>query len=105
MVKANQAPEGGTGWHFHEADCHIVRMLKGRAKFRYEDKEHLVAAGDCVHQRPDITHFLFDDSPDMDCQEVVGPAGFTTVDVGGPGAGPCALPVPAPWPAAAKSPP
>ena len=29
LVKANQAPEHGTGWHFHEADFHIVLMLKG----------------------------------------------------------------------------
>jgi len=95
LVKANQAPEHGTGWHYHEADFHIVLMLKGWAKFMYEDKEHLVAAGDCVHQRPGITHFLFDYSPDMEYLEVVGPASFTTVDVEGP----CAVPSPAPWPA------
>ncbi len=41
-------------------------MLKGWAKFMYEDKEHLVAAGDCVHQRPGIMHYLFDYSPDME---------------------------------------
>ncbi len=47
----------------------------------YEDKEHLVEAGDCVHQRPGITHFLFDYSPDMEYLEVVGPANFGTVEV------------------------
>ncbi len=99
LVKANQPPEHGTGWHCHEADFHIVLMLKGWAKFMYEDKEHLVAAGDCVHQRPGITHFLFDYSPDMEYLEVVGPAGFTTVDVDGP----CAIPSPAPWPVTAET--
>ena len=45
LVRANEAPEKGTGWHRHEADFHIVIMLKGWAKFMYEDKETLVAAG------------------------------------------------------------
>ncbi|MDB5945590.1 MAG: cupin [Ramlibacter sp.] len=64
LVKANMAPEKGTGWHRHEADFQIVIMLKGWARFMYEDKETLVSAGDCVHQRPGIKHFLFDYSPD-----------------------------------------
>lgn len=93
LVKANEAPEHGTGWHRHGAEFHIVIMLKGWARFMYEDKEHLVAAGDCVHQRPGITHFLFDYSPDMEYLEIVGPADFTTVDVEGP----CPVPAPTPW--------
>jgi mannose-6-phosphate isomerase-like protein (cupin superfamily) len=93
LVKANEAPEKGTGWHRHQAEFHIVLMLKGWAKFMYENEEHLVAAGDCVHQRPGITHFLFDYSPDMEYLEVVGPADFPTLDVEGP----CAVPAPAAW--------
>jgi quercetin dioxygenase-like cupin family protein len=81
LVRAKEAPEKGTGWHRHTADFHIVIMLKGWAKFMYEDKEHLVSAGDCVHQRPGIMHFLFDYSPDMEYLEVVGPADFGTVDM------------------------
>ena len=80
LVKANKAPEKGTGWHRHGADFHIVIMTKGWAKFMYEDKETLVEAGDCVHQRPGITHYLFDYSPDMEYIEVVSPADFTSVD-------------------------
>lgn len=93
LVRANAAPEKGTGWHYHGADFHIVYMLKGWAKFMYEDKETLVAAGDCVHQRPGIVHYLFDYSPDMEYLEVVGPADFTSIDAQGP----CAVPEPAPW--------
>ena len=81
FVKANMAPEKGTGWHRHEADFHIVIMLRGWARFMYEDKETLVSAGDCVHQRPGIRHYLFDYSPDMEYLEIVGPADFKTVDV------------------------
>lgn len=93
LVKANEAPEHGTGWHRHVADFHIVVMLKGWARFMYEDKEHLVAAGDCVHQRPGVTHYLFDYSPDMEYLEIAGPADFATIDVEGP----CAVPAPAKW--------
>ena len=93
LVKANEAPEHGTGWHQHVADFHIVIMLKGWARFMYEDQEHLVAAGDCVHQRPGITHYLFDYSPDMEYLEIVAPADFKTVEVEGP----CPVPPPTPW--------
>ena len=93
LVKANEAPEKGTGWHRHEAEFHIVIMLKGWARFMYEDKDTLVAAGDCVHQRPGIRHYLYDYSPDMEYLEIVGPADFNTVDVEGP----CAVPAPKPW--------
>ncbi len=93
LVKANAAPEQGTGWHRHEADFHIVFMLKGWARFMYGTQETLVAAGDVVHQRPGIVHYLFDYSPDMEYLEVVGPSDFGTVDVPGP----CAVPTPEPW--------
>ena len=93
LVRANNAPEKGTGWHRHEAEFHIVVMLKGWAKFMYEDKETLVSAGDCVHQRPGIVHYLFDYSADMEYLEVVGPADFTSIET----TGPCAVPAPKTW--------
>ena len=93
LVRANRAPEKGTGWHRHEAEFHIVIMLKGWAKFMYGDQDTLVSAGDCVHQRPGIVHYLYDYSPDMEYLEIVSPADFTTVDVQGP----CAVPAPATW--------
>ena len=93
LVRANQPPEQGTGWHRHEADFHIVIMLKGWARFMYGEKETLVEAGDCVHQAPGITHYLFDYSKDMEYLEIVAPAGFKSIDVEGP----CAVPDPTPW--------
>lgn len=93
LVKANMAPEVGTGWHRHEANFHIVYMLKGWARFMYDDKETLVKAGDCVHQRPGIVHFLFDYSEDMEYLEIVSPAAFTSIDMPAP----CAVPAPTPW--------
>ena len=93
LVKANEPPEEGTGWHIHEAEFHIVFMLKGWARFMYDDQETLVSAGDCVHQAPGIRHFLFDYSPDMEYLEVVGPAQFSSIEVEGP----CDVPAPGCW--------
>ena len=93
LVRAKDAPEHGTGWHRHVADFHMVLMLKGWAKFMYEDKEHLVEAGDCVHQRPGIMHYLYDYSPDMEYLEVVGPADFGTVEM----TSDIPVPIPSKW--------
>lgn len=94
LVRANAAPLRGTGWHYHEADYHVVYMLTGWAKFMYEDQDTLVAAGDCVHQRPGIRHFLYDYSPDMEFLEIISPIDFTSLEavVG------TIVPLPAPWP-------
>lgn len=94
LVKANLPPEDGTGWHQHVADFQIVIMLKGWARFMYGDKVTLVSEGDCVHQKPGLTHYLFDYSPDMEYLEIVSPADFGTVDVDGP----CEVPPVTPWP-------
>jgi len=40
-----------------------------------------VSAGGCVHQRPGGHHYLFDDSLDMECRQVAGPAHFSIVDI------------------------
>jgi quercetin dioxygenase-like cupin family protein len=93
LVKANLPPEAGTGWHKHIADFQIVIMMRGWARFMYEDKVTLVKAGDCVHQKPGIAHYLFDYSPDMEYLEIVGPADFRTVDIEGP----CEVPPVTPW--------
>jgi hypothetical protein len=83
----------GTGWHRHIADFHIVIMLTGWARFMYEDQLTLVEAGDCVHQRPGIVHYLFDYSKDMEYLELAGPANFGTVEMPAP----CAVPAVTPW--------
>src|SRR5258708_6327471 len=52
LVKANLPPTQGTGWHFHKADFHIVIMLRGWARFMYEDKPTLVPARASVPPPP-----------------------------------------------------
>ena len=93
LVKANKPPTEGTGWHHHVCEFQIVLMTKGWAKFMYEDKVTLVEAGDCIHQRSGMTHYLFDYSPDMEYLEIVSPADFGTVEVEGP----CEIPPSTPW--------
>ena len=96
IVSANSPPAEGTGWHYHGANFHIVYMLKGWAKFMYEDQVTLVEAGDCVHQKPGIVHYLFDYSPDMEFLEIVSPAKFKTTECPGPDG--VVVPAPAEWP-------
>jgi mannose-6-phosphate isomerase-like protein (cupin superfamily) len=93
IAKANKPPENGTGWHYHVAEFQIVYMLKGWARFMYEDKVTLVNTGDCVHQRPGLVHYLFDYSADMEYLEIVGPADFGSISVEGP----CEVPHITPW--------
>lgn len=59
----------------------------------YEDRATLVVAGDCVHQHPGVTHYLFDYSQIMKYFKDITSADFTSVEV----AGPCAIPRPMPW--------
>jgi quercetin dioxygenase-like cupin family protein len=93
IAKANMPPDNGTGWHYHVAEFQIVIMLKGWARFMYGETPTLVSAGDCVHQKPGIIHYLFDYSPDMEYLEIVGPANFESIAVDGP----CAVPQITPW--------
>jgi hypothetical protein len=53
----------------------------------------LVEAGDVVHQRPGIKHYLFDYSKDMEYLEIVSPADFGSFDVDPV----CDVPPPTPW--------
>ena len=58
LARAKEAPEKCTGWHRHIADFKIVIMLNGGAKFMYEGKEHLVAAGDRLRASASRHHAL-----------------------------------------------
>src|SRR5437773_12571883 len=49
--KSSEA-KGGTGFHFHAADAHVVFMVRGGARFDYDGIDTLIEAGDCVHQPP-----------------------------------------------------
>jgi uncharacterized RmlC-like cupin family protein len=65
LVRANEAPEYGTGWHRHKLGFHAIYMTSGWARFMYEGKATLVEHGDFVNMPPGITHYLYDYSRDM----------------------------------------
>src|SRR5712672_2030509 len=65
--KSSEA-KGGTGFHFHTADVHVVYMVRGWAKFDYDGVDTLVEA---VHQRPGIVHNLSDCSDDMEFLAII----------------------------------
>jgi quercetin dioxygenase-like cupin family protein len=76
--------EGGTGFHMHTAEVHVVFMVRGWARFDYDGVDTLVEAGDCVHQRPGIVHNLYDWSDDMEFMEIIAPADFKTTEITSP---------------------
>lgn len=93
-MRANELPTKGTRWHYHVCDFQIVVMTRGWARFMYEGKETLVEAGDVVHQRPGMVHYLFDYSPDMEYLEIVSPADFGSKHAEAPTD---FIPEPTPW--------
>lgn len=94
LVKANKQSTGGTGWHTHDANLHVMVMQKGWAKFMFGNVETLVNTGDVVNLTG-VKHFLYDYSEDMEFLEIVSPADFGTMDCVPPAN--AKVPAPAPW--------
>ena len=93
ITKANLPPAPCNDWHYHKVDFHILYMLKGWAKFMYNDKITLVETGDCIVQPDGMVHVLFDYSPDMEYLEVISPSDPGHYEV----AEPCEVPKPIGW--------
>jgi uncharacterized RmlC-like cupin family protein len=97
LVRANEAPEHGTGWHRHKLGFHAIYMVSGWARFMYESKPTLVEVGDFVNMPPGIKHYLFDYSPDM-CFLEIAMAGTADGMIPEDAVEPfCDTPAPAPW--------
>ena len=99
LDKVRTEADGNLFCHIKPQDT-VFRRDGLREFFLYRDLgiaaatgETLVAAGDCVHQRPGIRHYLFDYSPDMEYLEIVAPADFKTIDVDPV----CEIPAPQGW--------
>ncbi len=80
-ARPSSEAKGGTGFHIHTADIHVVYMIRGWAKFDYDGVDTLVETGDCVHQRPGIVHNLYDWSDDMEFMEIIAPADYQTTEI------------------------
>src|SRR5260370_325205 len=61
LVQPNNAPEKGTGWHYHGADFHVVYMLNGWARVMYQDKETQADAAEVRGQTRVTPPLLVDD--------------------------------------------
>lgn len=84
VIRARPGVKGSAAEHFHELGFQLVYVLKGWIRFTYEGVgEVLLEAGTCVHQPPGIRHTEVDHSDDLELIEIVSPAEFRTVEVGG----------------------
>ena len=61
-------PPGSTsGYHPHEDGCEILYVLKGELRFKYDDGEETVRAGQVQYCPSGHSHQMFNDT-DEDCE-------------------------------------
>lgn len=70
-----------TGWHWHDMDAHIVYVLKGWIKFRYDGVKEpvVVKAGACLSQPAGVVHNVVGYSDDLELIEINLPAVHASV--------------------------
>jgi len=79
VIRAREAIAGGTGRHTHDLTFQMVYILKGTARFWYEEHgEFDLHPGDCVYQAPGIRHEFVSCSDDLELLEITMPADFET---------------------------
>lgn len=79
VIKAAEpcAEPGGT--HRHALDFHMVYMLKGWARMKFEGVGEIrLEAGACWYQEPGIVHSVIEYSDDFEVLEITVPADFET---------------------------
>lgn len=75
--------EAATGWHWHDMDAHVVFVLKGWLRFRFQGvgEPVTVAAGGCLSQPAGVAHNVIGYSDDLELIEINLPAGTGTMDL------------------------
>jgi len=75
-----------TGWHWHDMDAHVVFVLRGWLRFRFDgvDEPVTVGAGGCLSQPAGVPHNVVGYSDDLELIEINLPAGTGTMDVAPP---------------------
>ena len=82
VIRATESCEEPGDRHVHELDFHMVYMLKGWARMRFDGVgEVRVEAGSCWYQEPGITHSVIEYSDDFELLEITVPADFETVSL------------------------
>ena len=81
-IRAIQPFGEETGWHWHDMTAHIVYVLKGWVRFRFDGVAEPVTvhAGSCLSQPGGVAHNVIGQSDDLELIEINMPADYTTVD-------------------------
>ena len=84
VIKATESCDEPGDTHRHKLDFHMVYMLKGWARMRFEGVgEARLEAGDCWYQEPGITHSVLEYSDDFEVLEITVPVDFETESLDG----------------------
>ena len=87
VIKATQASVEPGDTHLHRLDFHMVYMLRGWARMRFDGVgEVRLEAGSCWYQEPGIHHSVIEYSDDFELLEITVPADFETVSLDEPAA-------------------
>ena len=80
VIKATDPSDEPGDSHRHRLDFHMVYMLKGWARMRFDGVgEVRMEAGSCWYQEPGIDHSVIEYSDDFEVLEITVPADFETV--------------------------
>ena len=79
VIRAKDAMRGGQGKHTHALGFQLVYLLKGKARFWYDDFGTVdMVAGSSVYQPPGIRHEMLSCSRNCEILEITMPAEFVT---------------------------
>lgn len=83
VIRAVPGMESPGTWHSHDLEFQMVYVTQGWVVFEYEGQgEHVLRAGSCVLQPPQIVHREVRHSDDLELIEITSPAVFTTHEEG-----------------------
>jgi mannose-6-phosphate isomerase-like protein (cupin superfamily) len=84
-IRAIRSFDKETGWHWHDMTCHVVYVLKGWIKFRYDGmgEDVLVEAGSCINQPAGVPHNVIGQADDLEIIEINIPATYSTFELSG----------------------
>lgn len=83
QTRAVKPFEAETGWHWHDMDAHIVYVLRGWLRFRFDglDEPVTVAAGGALSQPAGVAHNVVGYSDDLELLEITLPAETSSLDL------------------------
>lgn len=85
QTRAVKPFEAETGWHWHDMDTHVVFVLRGWLRFRFDGVAEpvTVGAGGCLSQPAGVAHNVVGYSDDLELLEISLPAETQALELGG----------------------